>query len=469
MKKLTSSICSVAAFTFFSAWLISFPYEGQVLYSLLARYKIFPSYWILGAITAHLAGLVSCMCIAKDILRAKRVMLVSASICFGGSALFFLPYTIVFLIALIAISFFAGLFICAWAFFFREYTPPGGRMHTAAITLSLSALIMIGINLCCLYVSDYLAFGICMALMAAVILLVCRTDAASAAPASAAPATAAKACVSKNVSYIRPFVTLCAFILVITINSGLMFQVILPAFGSIGLVADIYWAIPYIAAILIVNRFPARINKGYILYVAIAMLGFAFITFVALDRSTWSYVAVNTLLLGACGINDLFWWSILGELLDFDKNPARTFGIGLSANVMGVLLGKLIGLAPVFAASDGSSALVGMAIVCVALVLLPPMHKQLSHVIINNAFLATLSALAPERQKKTVSEVSMLAGLSERENEIVLLLLKGYTYKLIASELYISESTVKTHIQSIYSKLNIHNRTELIQKINRDK
>ena len=45
-----------------------------------------------------------------------------------------------------------------------------------------------------------------------------------------------------------------------------------------------------------------------------------------------------------------------------------------------------------------------------------------------------------------------------------MLLLKGYPYKLIASRLYISESTVKTHVQSIYSKLNIHNRTELIER-----
>jgi hypothetical protein len=42
MKKLTSSNCSVAAFTFFSAWLISFPYESQVLYSLLAIPDIMP-------------------------------------------------------------------------------------------------------------------------------------------------------------------------------------------------------------------------------------------------------------------------------------------------------------------------------------------------------------------------------------------------------------------------------------------
>ncbi len=54
--------------------------------------------------------------------------------------------------------------------------------------------------------------------------------------------------------------------------------------------------------------------------------------------------------------------------------------------------------------------------------------------------------------------------LSERESEIAMLLLKGYPYKLIASRLYISESTVKSHVQNIYGKLGIHSRTELIEQ-----
>lgn len=53
--------------------------------------------------------------------------------------------------------------------------------------------------------------------------------------------------------------------------------------------------------------------------------------------------------------------------------------------------------------------------------------------------------------------------LTGRENEIVDLLLKGRTYKMIAEELYLSENTVKTHIKNIYSKLGIKSKTELIR------
>jgi DNA-binding CsgD family transcriptional regulator len=244
-----------------------------------------------------------------------------------------------------------------------------------------------------------------------------------------------------------------------------MFQVVMPAFSNVGLLADWYWAVPYIAAVLIVKRLPARLNKSYILYAAIAMLGFAFIAFMTLDRSALSYLIINTLLLGACGINDLFWWTILGDLLDFHRNPAKILGIGLGTNVAGVLIGEFIGAFHTPSAPSGAAALTGMAVVCVALVLLPPLHRQLSLVLKNNSFLAELSTLPPQEQAKTVSDAVRIAELTERENEIAVLLLKGWPYKLIAAALFISESTVKTHVQSIYLKLNIHSRTELIQKI----
>ncbi|QNU66178.1 hypothetical protein EHE19_015020 [Ruminiclostridium herbifermentans] len=68
-----------------------------------------------------------------------------------------------------------------------------------------------------------------------------------------------------------------------------------------------------------------------------------FITFIALGRSWTDYIVVNTLMLGACGVYDLFWWSILGEMFELGKNPDKIMGVGLSANVLGVLLGGLIG------------------------------------------------------------------------------------------------------------------------------
>jgi len=52
--------------------------------------------------------------------------------------------------------------------------------------------------------------------------------------------------------------------------------------------------------------------------------------------------------------------------------------------------------------------------------------------------------------------------LSERELEVLALMAKGEGNKLIASNLIISESTVKTHIQSIFQKLGVSDRTEAV-------
>lgn len=53
-------------------------------------------------------------------------------------------------------------------------------------------------------------------------------------------------------------------------------------------------------------------------------------------------------------------------------------------------------------------------------------------------------------------------GLSKREAEILPLALKGRTGERIASEFYISKSTVDTHLRRIYAKTGVHGRQELI-------
>lgn len=63
-------------------------------------------------------------------------------------------------------------------------------------------------------------------------------------------------------------------------------------------------------------------------------------------------------------------------------------------------------------------------------------------------------------QKQTAN----LELLSNRENEILLLLSKGLLYKEIADQLAISVSTVRQHIHHIYEKLHVQNRTEAINK-----
>ncbi|MEP2057983.1 MAG: LuxR C-terminal-related transcriptional regulator [Maribacter litoralis] len=55
-------------------------------------------------------------------------------------------------------------------------------------------------------------------------------------------------------------------------------------------------------------------------------------------------------------------------------------------------------------------------------------------------------------------------NLSKQENNIQSLILEGKTNKEIAEELFISLSTVKTHISNIYSKLQVSDRKELLQR-----
>ncbi len=55
-------------------------------------------------------------------------------------------------------------------------------------------------------------------------------------------------------------------------------------------------------------------------------------------------------------------------------------------------------------------------------------------------------------------------SLSQREQEIIQLLAKGYRYKEIAVKLFISEDTVRTHIRNIYGKLQVNSRSEALKK-----
>jgi len=55
-------------------------------------------------------------------------------------------------------------------------------------------------------------------------------------------------------------------------------------------------------------------------------------------------------------------------------------------------------------------------------------------------------------------------NLSEREKEVLDLLAGGFRYKDIAEKLFISISTVRSHIFSMYEKLHVHNRTEALNK-----
>lgn len=80
-----------------------------------------------------------------------------------------------------------------------------------------------------------------------------------------------------------------------------------------------------------------------------------------------------------------------------------------------------------------------------------PMSPSIARMIISN-------------MQKPVQVVSNDYQLTNREKEILQLLSKGNSFKMIAADLCISLDTVRTHIKRIYDKLHVRSQIEAVSK-----
>ncbi len=459
LLKLDEHKLSIIVFSLFFSWLLALPFEGQLLYAVAQKNNIQLNNIIFVIIAAHFLGLFFSGFLIKNIRAAKKIILFSIIFCIITTGLFFLPMYIFWYIFIIISSVLSGISVAAWGYYYKNYTKPNERIRTAANVLIFSNIIMIFLNMTAVNISADAG------LFLSILVLLAGLYFSYKLPESYEDELKKPHQLKeKEIKIYRPLCFLCFFIIIITINSGLMYQVINPAYAHHEFLVSWYWALPYVVALYIMKSLPENANRTYILYVAIAMIGFAFIAFMVFDRSVISYLIVDTLMLGACGVYDLFWWSILGEMLDFKENPAKILGIGLSSNVLGVLLGGLIGsLITVKDNQNINSSVIALAVVFVTLIILPVLHRHLSSLLNKHAYLTVFYEMSKDKQTELIDDIVLIGQLTERESEIAGLLLKGRTYKMVAAELYLSENTVKTHIKNIYSKFNIKSKSELIR------
>ena len=67
-----------------------------------------------------------------------------------------------------------------------------------------------------------------------------------------------------------------------------------------------------------------------------------------------------------------------------------------------------------------------------------------------------LNILMPNQE--TIADLAIAASITEREQEVLFLLSQGYSNREIAEQLFVCESTIKTHLSNIYKKLGVNNR-----------
>lgn len=81
--------------------------------------------------------------------------------------------------------------------------------------------------------------------------------------------------------------------------------------------------------------------------------------------------------------------------------------------------------------------------------------------VLSTRFFEYFQTTAKEESKNTEGE-NLLSSLTIRENEVLELLTEGINYKSIAGKLIISETTVKTHVNNIFQKLQVNDRTNAV-------
>lgn len=154
------------------------------------------------------------------------------------------------------------------------------------------------------------------------------------------------------------------------------------------------------------------------------------------------------------------------------KNPIRNGCLVIAASELAYYVGRCPVYGLTFLASVtpelpfNSTAMFLLVVMALATVLaINPQSKGLRmvfHDINNNSVSESHSAAEVEQLCLALATAK---GLSPREEEVMVLIAKGYSKPYIAEALMISDNTVRSHSRHIYEKLGIHSRRELQEAI----
>ena len=163
-------------------------------------------------------------------------------------------------------------------------------------------------------------------------------------------------------------------------------------------------------------------------------------------------------------------WCMLADMARDTRLPsALVFSIALACTNAAQLAGILVGFFNASRFTAGSLTLTVVALVSLYLL------SMLSLFLFKDRDMNAEEAATPAPQVVVHEEQWFAARcdhlaaeyqLTARETEIFALLAQGRTVHGISEKLFVSENTVKSHIKSIYQKLGIHVRSELIDLVN---
>lgn len=279
-------------------------------------------------------------------------------------------------------------------------------------------------------------------------------------------------------------VYLLIYFLLLSITKGLMIQQLSyhTLFATTNLSISIF--VSYSVAVFSIILAAGKPNLRVVLFIANSLLIIAVISFSYSHDSVVILQAVNVLLYFSFAVNEIFCFHSFFEIGDILKNGALTFGLTFTISSLGMLIGKM------FAEYNHIAQIISVEriiifLFCTLTIILPSFLIQLTKLSttsifrINAVIIEDLVAEDSTIQTKTnepipnfeftkvYTQVENYNTLTNREKEVLDLLIKGYPSEVICTTLFISANTLKRHVQNIYNKLNVHNRAELFKLLHK--
>jgi DNA-binding CsgD family transcriptional regulator len=224
------------------------------------------------------------------------------------------------------------------------------------------------------------------------------------------------------------------------------------------------------AIVLVAAAKPADANFGSFAYsiFLIATVSVVFVPLFGIDNLFVGAFAVALLSVSFYAI-----WGVLACIAHKSGSSVlRVFGLGFGIGALGATVGVFIGdfLHTSPSVDEGTVATVGVLLVILSVlgVLIFLKKEDLQ------SLMLPASSEQPEYsrddEKKDVAvkprfrlrcqQIASREGLSPREAEVMIHMAKGKDAKAISEALFISFNTSRTHIRKVYTKLNIHNRSD---------
>lgn len=439
-------------------WLLAFPYYGPVFRATtpppLAEEQ---SLFLLFAITHGLTYLMSGLLI-KNVRACTKLMKIGLTVTIFTNALLLLPHDFIWFPAMAIFGFSSSLYIIGWCCLYSLFIPQSSRLKLMAAVMIWGNVIFVLFNLLSSFLhAQFLLTITLLPLIGAGVLLFRFT----------LPYLQTSKDINKAITVPKPILAIiCLFIFAIYLNGGLMFSVIIPSMDIQVPLAVNYRFVIYILALIIMYTYGEMLQRSFPVYMAVSLLGLAFISFALVSELAAGFILTVGLLEAAFAFLDLFVWVTLGSLAFLYKAPFQFFGLALAANLGGIILGDLSGVLLLESGENKyfMTAIFAALSIFIVFLIVPWLSRQIDEKLADTFEGKALQYNLPGGFfDKLESHLIPGQKLTPREIEITSLIIKGYTNKEIAEKLFISPNTIKTHLKNIYNKFGISKKKELIK------